>query len=76
MDAQSLKFIAIGCMALAMLGAALGIGNIFSAAVNAIARNPEAENKIFKYAFIGAGLAEAMGLFALILAFILIFFKA
>jgi F-type H+-transporting ATPase subunit c len=30
MDATSLKFIAVGLMAFGMLGAALGVGNIFS----------------------------------------------
>ena len=73
MDLQSLKYIAIGLMALGMLGAAIGVGNIFAAVVTAIARNPSAESKLSKYAFIGAGMAEAMGLFALVIAFMLIF---
>jgi F-type H+-transporting ATPase subunit c len=73
MDAASLKYIAIGLMAFGFLGAAIGVGNIFSATVSAVARNPSAESKIFKYAIIGAGLAEAMGLFALVLCFILMF---
>jgi F-type H+-transporting ATPase subunit c len=73
MDAQSFKYIAIGLMAFGMLGAAIGIGNIFSSAANAVARNPDAEGKIFKYAIIGAGLAEAMGIFSLAVVFILVF---
>lgn len=73
MDAQSIKFIAVGLMAFGMLGAALGIGNIFASASTAVARNPAAEEKIFKYAIIGAGLAEAMGLFSFAVALILIF---
>lgn len=73
MDAQSFKFIAVGLMSLGMLGAALGVAAIFSATVSAIARNPNAESKISRYALIGAGMAEAMGLFALVVAFILMF---
>ena len=73
MDATSMKYIAIGLMAFGLFGAAIGVGNIFSATVNAIARNPSAEGKIFKYAIIGAGLSEAMGLFALVICFILMF---
>jgi F-type H+-transporting ATPase subunit c len=73
MDMESLKYIAIGLMALGMLGAAIGVGNIFASVVSAIARNPSAESKLSKYAFIGAGMAEAMGLFALVIAFMLIF---
>ena len=73
MDAQAFKYIAVGMMALGMTGAAISIGNIFSSATTAVARNPSAEAKIFKYAIIGAGLAEAMGIFSLAVVFILVF---
>ncbi|GFY65136.1 uncharacterized protein TNIN_56991 [Trichonephila inaurata madagascariensis] len=43
MDLVALKFIAIGLVAFGMLGAGLGIANIFSAMLNGIARNPESE---------------------------------
>lgn len=68
-----MKFIAIGLLAFAMLGAAIGVGTIFSSALNGIARNPESESKISKYIFVGAGLCEAMGLFALVVMLLLIF---
>jgi F-type H+-transporting ATPase subunit c len=73
MELINLKYIAIGLMAFAMLGGALGAANAFSALISAIARNPSAESKMMKYAFIGAGMAEAMGLFALIVVLILLF---
>lgn len=73
MELISLKFIGIGLTSIAMLGAALGIGNIFSSLLKGIARNPSAEEKLMKAAFIGAGLAEAMGLFAFLIALLLIF---
>lgn len=73
MELTSLKFIGIGLTSIAMLGSALGIGNIFAALLNGIARNPSAEDKLMKGAFIGAGLAEAMGLFAFLIALLLIF---
>ena len=57
-----------------MFGAAMGIGNIFAALLSGIARNPSAEDKLMKGAFIGAGLAEAMGLFAFLIALLLLFF--
>lgn len=72
MELESLKFIGIGLCALGFLGGALGIGNIFSSALSGIARNPEAEKKMSKYIFIGAGFAESMGLFALVIAIMLI----
>jgi F-type H+-transporting ATPase subunit c len=73
MDATSLKFIGVGFMAIGMLGAALGVGNIFSSLLNSIARNPSAAEQLQRMAFIGAGLAEAMGLFSFVIAMLLIF---
>lgn len=73
MEYEALKFIGVGLLSLGMLGAAIGVGNIFAAMLTGLARNPAAESKLAKYIYVGAGLAEAMGLFALVLAFILIF---
>ena len=75
MELIALKYIGVGLTSIAMLGAALGIGNIFAALLNGIARNPDQEDKLIKGAFIGAGLAEAMGLFAFLIALLLIFFS-
>ena len=73
MDATAFKYIAIGLMAFGMFGAAIAVANVFAALVNSIARTPSAETKMAKYAMIGAGMAEAMGIFALGIAMILIF---
>lgn len=73
MESMALKYVGVGLMAFGMLGAALGVGNIFAAMLNGIARNPAAEAKLSKYVYVGAGLAEAMGLFALVIALLLIF---
>lgn len=73
MELEALKYIGVGLLSLSMFGAAIGVGNIFAAILNGIARNPSTEKQLSKYAFIGAGMAEAMGLFALVLALILIF---
>jgi len=73
MEGEALKYIGVGLTAFGMLGAAIGVGNIFAAMLNGIARNPSAENKLAKYIYVGAGLAEAMGLFALLVALLLIF---
>ena len=70
---MELTYIGIGLMALAMLGVAFAIGMIFSSLLNGIARNPEAESKMSKHAYVGAGFAESIALFALIIALLLIF---
>jgi F-type H+-transporting ATPase subunit c len=73
MDAQSMKYIAVGLMAIGMLGAAMGVSNIFTALLNAISRNPNVEGKMSGRALLGAAMVEAMGIFALVIALILIF---
>ncbi|MCC8372381.1 MAG: F0F1 ATP synthase subunit C [Rickettsia endosymbiont of Pseudomimeciton antennatum] len=73
MDITSLKFIGVGLMAIGMLGAAIGVGNIFSALLTSIARNPSSAEQLQKVALIGAGLTEAMGLFSFVIAILLIF---
>jgi F-type H+-transporting ATPase subunit c len=73
MDAEGLKYIGVGLCSIAMLGAAIGVGNIFTALLNGVARNPSVEPKLMKSAFIGAGLSEAMGLFGFLIALLLLF---
>jgi len=73
MEGSSLHFIAVGLMAIGMLGSALGIGAVFTALLNGIARNPSAEDKMVKHAYVGAGLAESIAIFSLVIALLLIF---
>ena len=73
MDALAFKYIGAGFMAFGMLGAALGVGNIFGSLLSGIARNPSASAELQRMALIGAGLAEAMGLFSFVIAMLLIF---
>lgn len=73
MELESLKYIGVGLSAFAMLGAALGVGNIFASLLIALARNPDASEKMIKNALIGAALAEAMGLFAFLISLLLLF---
>ena len=73
MELEGLKFLGIGLSVMGMLGAALGVGMIFSTMLSGIARNPESEDRLKKYVYTGAALAEAMGLFSFVLALLLIF---
>ena len=73
MEAEAMKFVAIGLMAFGVGGAALGVGNVFAALMNGISRNPEAEDKLSRYALIGAGMTEALGLLAVIIALVILF---
>ncbi len=50
---------------------ALAIGKIVSSAMEAIGRNPEAANKAFVPMLLGAAFAEAIAIYALVVAFTL-----
>ncbi len=73
MELEALKYIGAGLTAFGMLGAAIGVANIFVALLNGIARNPSAEPKLAKYFIIGAALSEFMGLLAFVIAMMLLF---
>lgn len=70
------SFIAIGAgmAALTGIGAGLGIGMATSKAVDAIARQPEAENKITKALLLGCALAEGTAIFGMVVAILVILF--
>jgi F-type H+-transporting ATPase subunit c len=72
MDAEVMKMLAVGiAVGLGMLGPALALGLIGYAALTGIARNPEARGPIFTNMILIAGLAEAIGIYILIVAIIL-----
>ncbi|MBA2453452.1 MAG: ATP synthase F0 subunit C [Chloroflexia bacterium] len=58
---------------LGALGPGLGIGIAVAKAMEAIGRNPEAEGAIRTTMIIGAALAEAVAIYAFVIAIILIF---
>jgi len=71
MDSQSASLIGMGLAAVGMAGSGIGIGYIFGKMIEAVARQPEAEPILAKYAWIGFALVEAIALYALVLAFII-----
>ncbi len=72
MDPDAIKMLAVGIVGgLGLLGPALALGLIGYAALTGIARNPEARGPIFTNMILVAGLAEAIGIYALIIAIIL-----
>ena len=73
MDAEAAKFIGAGLACLALLGAAIGIGNIFGNFLAGALRNPSAADAQFGRAMLGFALCEATGLFGLVVAFVILF---
>jgi F-type H+-transporting ATPase subunit c len=70
---QAAKCIGAGLTTIGLAGAGVGIGNIFSALVLGISRNPSLKDELFKMAIFGFALTEAIALFSLMLAFLLLF---
>ena len=58
---------------LAAIGPGIGIGLIFAAYINGVARQPEAQGKLQPIAILGFALAEALAIFGLVLFFIAFF---
>lgn len=51
----------------------IGIGAVFGSLILGYARNPSLKQQLFSYAILGFALSEAMGLFCLMIAFLLLF---
>jgi F0F1-type ATP synthase membrane subunit c/vacuolar-type H+-ATPase subunit K len=73
MDVESAKAIGAGLAAIALIGAGIGIGLVFAAFVSSIARNPAAEAQMRPVALLGFALAEATGLFGMVMGFIIFY---
>ena len=73
MEAEAAKLIGAGIAVLPLLGLGIGIGNIFSSLVNSISRKPSARNDVFGIGILGFALTEAIALFALVVALLLLF---
>ena len=64
-----------GIAVLTGLGAGVGIGLATSKAVEAIARQPEAESKISKALLLGCALAEATAIYGFVIGLLILFVK-
>lgn len=74
MDAETVKLIAIALViAVGMIFPAHSIGKIGASATDAISRNPEAGSKIQTAMILSLAFAEAIAIYALVVALILKF---
>ena len=67
------KLIGAGCATIGVIGAGVGIGQIFSGFILAYARNPQLAGAFFGYVLLGFALCEAIALFALTMGFLILF---
>lgn len=64
-----------GIAMIAGIGPGIGQGYAAGKAVEAVGRQPEAKGDIIQVLLIGAAVAETTGIYALVVALILLFFK-
>jgi F-type H+-transporting ATPase subunit c len=71
--ATAAKYIGVGLCALSMIGASLGVANIWVSVINTVGRNPSVKADVNLYGWAGFAVTEAIALYALVLALITIY---
>ncbi len=73
MDAATAKYIGAGLAMLGMIGPGIGVGLVFANFLNGALRNPGAAAGQTGNLFVGAALAEALGIMAFVVAMMIMF---
>ena len=70
---QAAQKIGAGLATFGLAGAGVGIGIIFAGLLYGISRNPNIKGDLFRTAILGFALTEAIALFSLMIAFLILF---
>lgn len=70
---QAGRFTGAGSAAIGISGGGIGIGLVFNGFLGACARQPHRANDFFKSTLLGFALAEATGLLALMVSFLILY---
>jgi F-type H+-transporting ATPase subunit c len=73
MDIEAAKLIGAGLAVIGVIGSGIGIGTIFASFIQAVGRNPAAQAAVFPMTMLGFALVEAIALFALVIALVILF---
>ena len=73
MDPQAAKYLGAGIATLGMAGAGIGLGTIFGSYLAGALRNPAAADGQFGRLIFGFAVTEALGIFSLLIALLLLF---
>ena len=73
MELEAAKMLGAGLAAIGVVGAGIGIGSIFASFIQAVGRNPAASEAVTQMTWIGFALVEAIALYALVIAFMILF---
>jgi F0F1-type ATP synthase membrane subunit c/vacuolar-type H+-ATPase subunit K len=67
------KSVGAGSASIALAGVGVGIGVVFNGMLTSYSRNPKLKDDLFRLTILGFALTEAIGLFALLMAFLIFF---
>lgn len=67
------KLVGAGLATIGLVGAGVGVGVVFGSLILSTARNPSLKKELFSLALLGFALTEAVGLLALMMAFLILF---
>lgn len=70
---QASKFIGAGLATIGLAGSGIGIGTVFASLIASTARNPSMRQQLFGFAILGFAFVESIGLFALMMAFLIMY---
>jgi len=70
---QAAQKVGAGLSTFGLAGAGIGIGFIFGSLIIGTSRNPNLKEDLFRFAILGFALTEAIALFALMIAFLILF---
>jgi F0F1-type ATP synthase membrane subunit c/vacuolar-type H+-ATPase subunit K len=73
MEVEAAKLIGAGLAVVGLGGVGSGIGAIFASSIQSLARNPAAQANIQLPMWVGFALVEAVALYALVVALMLMF---
>jgi F-type H+-transporting ATPase subunit c len=73
MEDEAAKFIGAGLSTIGIAGAAIGLGSIFGNFLSGALRNPSAADGQFGRLILGFAVTEALGIFSLLIALLLLF---
>lgn len=67
------KLAGAGLATVGLVGAGMGAGIVFGSLISSVSRNPSLKAELFRFAILGFALTEAVGLLALMMAFLILF---
>ena len=73
MSTEAARMIGAAIAVFALFGVGIGMGYMFSNWISAVARNPEAEDKVRFMGMLGFALTESIALFALLISLLILF---